>query len=403
MKLLKITTLYPDYLRDFYASRSGLAEKPFAEQKAALDHDASGWADYWSQAMTPLGYEMAEATWNAELLQRAWAWEHGVAGAGLQEIALAQAKAFRPDVLWFDDPNEELLRQIRAVVPSIRLVLGWTGSAVPKTEVWRQMDLVLSCAPEAVAKLRQDGFRVEQLHHGFEPRINSRLQVRPKRFDFSFIGQLLRAGEFHMQRERLLERLADQITVTIFSPSAGLTLRDDVRAYLMVGLYDVLSAARRFGVPESLLRALPVMRRAACWQSRPSLLVSRRLRPFIRPAVFGLKMFQTLRDSRTVLNIHADSSPRFASNMRLFETTGVGSCLVTDWRENLAELFEPDREVVVYRTAEECSEKVRWLLDHPRELEAIGRAGQARTLRDHTFACRALRLDEIIRKELASR
>ncbi|MFN6031973.1 MAG: glycosyltransferase [Dolichospermum sp.] len=41
---------------------------------------------------------------------------------------------------------------------------------------------------------------------------------------------------------------------------------------------------------------------------------------------------------------------------------------------------------------------VLWLLDHPQEREAIAKAGQARTLKDHTFAQRAIQLDEIIRK-----
>ena len=43
--------------------------------------------------------------------------------------------------------------------------------------------------------------------------------------------------------------------------------------------------------------------------------------------------------------------------MRLFEATGSGACLVTDWKENLGELFEPDVEVVTYRSVAECVKK----------------------------------------------
>jgi spore maturation protein CgeB len=49
----------------------------------------------------------------------------------------------------------------------------------------------------------------------------------------------------------------------------------------------------------------------------------------------------------------------------------------------------------------ECIEKVKWLLEHPQERELIAKAGQARTLKDHTFAQRAVQLDEIIRKALS--
>jgi spore maturation protein CgeB len=74
--------------------------------------------------------------------------------------------------------------------------------------------------------------------------------------------------------------------------------------------------------------------------------------------------------------------------------------MVTDWKDNLPELFNPDKEMVTYRTADECLEKVSWLLQHPRERAEIAKAGQARTLRDHTYARRAIQLDRIIRSKL---
>jgi spore maturation protein CgeB len=88
--------------------------------------------------------------------------------------------------------------------------------------------------------------------------------------------------------------------------------------------------------------------------------------------------------------------------MRLFEATGVGTCLLTDWTENLGELFEPEREVATFRDAKECVERIRWLLAHPEEREAIARAGQARTLRDHTYRHRAAGLDLLVRQALAA-
>jgi spore maturation protein CgeB len=114
-------------------------------------------------------------------------------------------------------------------------------------------------------------------------------------------------------------------------------------------------------------------------------------------------MYQTLADSKVTLNIHADSSPTHASNMRLFETTGVGTCLLTDWKSNLATLFEPDREVIVYSSSAECVEKARWLLANPGPRQAVAMAGQQRTLRDHTFARRAHLFDGIIRSALKAR
>ena len=83
--------------------------------------------------------------------------------------------------------------------------------------------------------------------------------------------------------------------------------------------------------------------------------------------------------------------------MRLFEVTGVGSCLLTDEKDNLGQLFTTD-EVVTYTTPEDCIEKIEWLLTHEREREKIALRGQQRTLKDHTFAQRVKQFCKILTK-----
>lgn len=405
VKILKFTGSYPSYIDGFYGSRPGLSDRTYGEQKKALDHDAFAWADFWSNALTPLGHETMEITMDAVPLQRAWARENLPSAAAkratLREIALEQLKRFRPEILWFETPDEFLLESARAAAPSIRLVLGWVGSAVPPARVWRRADLLLSCAMESVELLRNAGARAEQIHHGFDPRINGRLREGEKRIDLSFIGQIVRGSQFHLIREEILERIAAGAGIDIFSPSADFGWAETARYLLRAGAYDAARALKSLGASRSALESLPVLSKACAWEVRPLPPVNRKLKPFLKSPVYGLEMFQALRDSRLNLNIHADSSPRFASNMRLFEATGVGTCLVTDWRDNVPELFEPGKEIVAYRSADECLERIRWLLDRPSERDAIAAAGQARTLRDHTFSERALTFDGILRKEVA--
>jgi spore maturation protein CgeB len=111
-------------------------------------------------------------------------------------------------------------------------------------------------------------------------------------------------------------------------------------------------------------------------------------------------MFKALAHAKVSFNIHGDVAGEYAANVRLFEVTGVGSCLLTDWKKNIHELFEPDTEIVTYRSPDECVEKVQWLLDHKEECSAIARKGQKRTLRDHNYNKRAEQLHEIILKHL---
>ena len=86
--------------------------------------------------------------------------------------------------------------------------------------------------------------------------------------------------------------------------------------------------------------------------------------------------------------------------MRLFEATGTGALLVTDWKKNLHEMFELDKEVIAYRTGEECAEMIQYYLEHEDEREEIARAGQQRTLRDHTYYQRMQELVDIVERYL---
>ncbi len=89
--------------------------------------------------------------------------------------------------------------------------------------------------------------------------------------------------------------------------------------------------------------------------------------------------------------------------MRLFEATGIGAFLLTDAKPDLGELFEPGREVATYRHAAEAAERIRHYLAHPEERDAIARAGQRRTLAEHTYARRAEQLVEILGPVVSSR
>jgi spore maturation protein CgeB len=403
MRLFRLSTAYPDYLERFYRRQPELARRPWAEQRQTLDRDAFGWGDAWSRSLAPLGYQVMEAYLNAEVLQRAWAREFAPdrRDAGLPSIAAAQIRAFAPDVLWFDHHDARLLAGIRAEAPSIRRVLGWAGSAIPEGDAWAAMDVVLSCAPESVEWFRARGLRAEQLHHAFDTEVSGRLAARPPALDVSFVGQFSREHRFHLGRERLLDAVLGQCPVAVFGPAPERGMGPAARGLARRALGLVSALLRGLGVPEAAIGAVPLLRRAAAWRARPRGSLSPRVRRALEPPRFGLELFQTLQDSRITLNIHADSSPRCASNMRLFEATGVGACLLTDWKENLPELFEPDREVATYRDASECLEKIRWLLAHDAERQAIARAGQARTLAQHTFPHRARRLDAIIRAAIA--
>ena len=393
MRLLYLTSLYSAYVRSFYAARPGLASASYDEQMAAFDQHAFAWVGAWPGALAPHGVEVREVLCNVPPLQRAWAAPRNAAlaaGADLDAIAVAQVAEYAPDVLFVDHADGALLRRIKQAAPALRLTIGWVGGTVPESEVPRDFDLVLSCAPESVQWLRSRGYRSELLQHAFNDKVLPFIAERPKRHDLAFFGQIVTHSAFHRNREVTFERLVDAgLPLEIFSPSHAFGWRDDWRALKRIGAWHAAQGLQAAGLPVAAMSRLPWIGPAASWRQKPARPVSAKLRPHLRPALFGLDMYQAIADSRGVLNVHADASTAFASNMRLFETAGAGGCLVTDWKENLKELFEPDREVVTFRSIEECVEKSAWLLAHPAEAARIGRAARARAVREHSFARRA--------------
>lgn len=407
MKLACLTTAYGSYLRDFYARRPGLAQDTHAKQKAALDFDAFGWADFWSHALTPLGYDVMEVVANARPLQQRWSLENGIRynpDNWLLDVAAAQIKYFQPAVLFVVDYSvfsPEWIAELKRTCPSIRLTIGWCGAPYRDPGVFCAYDLVLSCIPELVTRFRSMGHRAAHLNHAFDPRILDRLaESETDRIPFSFIGSLISADEFHRERVRILEQVVDQIPTEIFTPNMPNT-KDYVNSAVSTLLYDLAQRLKHFRILQHAFSGIPFLGKAMSWKTRPHFsMPSKKLRSHARPPVYGLEMFQTLRSSHLTFNSHIDISSASASNMRLFEATGVGTCLVTDWKGNLGDLFEPDVEVVTYRSPGECAEKVKWLLDHPRHKDQIALAGQRKTLSTHTFSQRAEKLDGLIKKWL---
>jgi spore maturation protein CgeB len=112
--------------------------------------------------------------------------------------------------------------------------------------------------------------------------------------------------------------------------------------------------------------------------------------------LFGLEMLKTLRQSKVVFNKHSIPAKGTVDNIRLFQATGVGACLLTDTGHNMSDLFEEDREVVTYTTVDECVEKISYLLDHESVRTQIALAGQARTFKDHNATVRIREIHNLI-------
>src|SRR3989338_3021560 len=353
MRFLILNTDYCEFLRWIYRMRPGLERGSYEEQMRARSDSMFGVADFYSANLRRIGHEAIDVHFNNQAMQAAWAREHGVKlmprflqplDKWLYGILAAQIKYYKPDAIITHDIGLSS-RFFREMKPYFQLLIGQYAAPLPRGQDFSVYDLIVSSLPNLVDYFRDKGVKSEFLGLGFEPAVLNRLNNEEKGISVSFVGNL---SNFHSSRLRWLTFLCRHVNISIWGPSIKGASKEIKNSYC-----------------------------GPAW---------------------GIKMYQILRISKLTLNHHIDVSGPYANNMRLFEATGVGTMLITDWKKNLNDMFEIGREVVAYQTPEECVEKIKYYLENEDKREAIAQAGKRRTLSDYDYYCRMRDLADIVRK-----
>ena len=323
--------------------------------------------------MKSRGHEVCEVLVDLEPVQKTWAWERGLEIEDrdwMSQVLLQQMLEFKPEVLFlqgFHALPVPLRLTIKKRVPSLELVVIQQGPCQANSTVLRELSradvlFVSSAVLERVCL--EAGLEPHRVYEAFDPSVLCELPAPSKldeasKLDASFLGTTGERAD-HARREHYLSGLIRDGGVEVYARQ--------------------LTAAGR------------VRRRASALGTTGG--------ERLHPALYGLDYFEVMQRSRVSLNIHCDSAGDHVGNRRMFEATGVGSCLLTDRGENLDEIFEDGREVVTYSDLDDAREKLRYLLDHESERRAIAEAGRARTLSEHTVAKRVAAIDEEIQQAL---
>ncbi len=334
-----------------------------------------GTADFYSRHLRALGHEARDVIFNCDILQRRWAAENGVAvGASapkiparvgrlpivrrwiaardtLLDIAQWQVRKARPDVLYLQDLNLFPPEILLSLKDSVRLIVGQIACPLPTSHYLKAFDLILTSFPHYVDRLRNIGPAAEYFRIGFDPIVLDELGAVARVRRCTFVGGISPA---HGGRTRFLEQVARGVDIEFFGYGADTLARDS-----------------------------PIL-------------------PKHRGEAWAMDMYRVLAQSRITVNVHIDVAENFANNMRLYEATGCGALLLTDEKDNLDDLFRTGDEVVAYRSVDDAIDKIRHYMQHPDEAAAIARAGQQRTLSEHTYRHRMEELSEILDRYLRS-
>lgn len=364
VKFLKISSFYPEYLDQLYSEDISLKHSSYKNQFECMMKQGIGWADFWITNLNKTNeFEAVLFIINNEYAQKKWAEENNFSYSNedwLSEIILEQVRRFQPELLFANDYvflNPKRLLNIKSSVPSIKKIIGWDGVGLKDKARFNVCDVMISCSDGILEYYREEGFKTALFQFGFENSILDSIDISSKKYNISFAGSLTLRKNGHHNRLKLLGKVAKNFKVDYWLSSFA-----ESKPYLFKNMLLKVKE----GYWEDVLDIIRL------WQIN-------------KGSLFGISMYQAMAYSHITLNSHLDAAILQGGNIRLWEATGVGTCLVTDWKENMDELFVPDEEVVVYRSPGECIDKIRYLLANPTKMETIAKAGQKRTLNDYSY------------------
>lgn len=362
---------YSGFLKEFRSKNPNLKDKSYLKQRETLLSHFFGTSDSYSYNLRKLGYEAQDLIVNDEILQRKWAGEnrvnvtkstlyskiqmfplvHKVLGRPkwVQEITLAQIKKIKPDIVYVQNLsilNPSTLKNIKA---HSKLLVGQIASSLPAKKNLTCFDLILTSFPHYVERFKSMGIASEYLKIGFDNRILKKIGKQPKKHEVVFIGSL---SPHHKEGTIILERVAEKIPISIWGQGIQFTSKKS-----------------------------PIRKR-------------------FQGSAWGLDMYKILSQSRIVINRHIQASDGYANNMRLYESTGMGSLLITDDKKNISDLFVVGKEIITYKNTSDLIKKLMYFMKNKNEASKIAKKGQMRTLKEHTYQKRMMELVNILNNYL---
>jgi hypothetical protein len=390
--------------------------------------------------MRKLGNESTDVLMDVRPLQEVWCKENDVSidfsnRFWMEQVLLAQILKYQPDVLYvqggtFQRLSKNLRARIRSEVSSLKLITGFWGDALMGEAHYRTafsgVDVVFTASSMYSNKFSSAGIDAFLLGWGFEPHSMNYEEIcsRPTdKHDVVFLGSTGFGSDLHRGRYHDLVEIMEQTNLQIWAdePSLGkksvqieginIVQKLTKTSFWARELIHFLSAKQLTQLRESSLinwniakildaeiqrrqGHLPVGKFFPGRESLFELFPDRCHGP-----LYSRDYYDVIRKSKLTLNRHRDELAD-GPNIRVFEATGLGTCLISDRGKEMDKFFVSGKEIVTFSSVQEAVEKIDYLLQHPNERRAIAKAGQDRTLKEHTIMNKCEQIDQVVRARI---
>ena len=396
---------YDTYINQFYKKNSGLNKKSYVTQKKAIDQDCFAWCGVWDKPFEKLGFKTMSVYPNCRDLQQTWALENINKNLDISLILEKQISFFKPDILMTDDISfydDNWIINLKIKFPFIKKIIGHICSSIYSPEKIKKYDYILTCLESIKSKIIKHNKNVFIVPLAFNIRILEKVKSKHHQLNkIIFYGSILRGKkDLHGYREKLLIYLVNNKTnIDLFSEAYDYNnFKIILYSLIKMNIYLLINLLIKIPFLKEIILNTSFYSKTIFWGNIKLNYFSKDLKRNLKKPLYGIDLFNKLSNYVASLNVHGDVVGNEAANLRLFEVTGLGCCLLTDHKLNNDKFFNSN-EILEYKNFEECNEKIKWIMKNPEKSKEMGLAAQKNVLKNHTYFNRAKLILDFIKDE----
>jgi spore maturation protein CgeB len=371
----------------------GFCQIPFCQQMETLGKLKVDSCDALSRELRTIGHQVEDVYFDLEIPQKKWAEENNFKSDDENwenQILLKQIEIIKPDILFFQKITRlprSILYRLKKAFPSIKKVVFHTAYLGNLGDLgW--VDLLLVGTPSLVQRFRRKGCKPHLFYHYFDPGILFELNKTEIKQDkpITFLGSSgFGGGYLHADRYETLVHLLNKTEIEMWLSEPSFQKRkvrwkDNIRSLLKElakrfpeKMLSFLSNKQHFGFFVSAMANECLREKIFHKTGRelPSKPIRELFPDRCQAAVMGMDYYRIMAKSKIsftkACNNIFDGNENKSGDigaLRLFESTGLGSCLVADTGANMKDLFEDGKEIVTYASKHEAVEKIKYLLSN---------------------------------------
>jgi hypothetical protein len=357
MKFLRISSLYPQLISQYYNNFKFIKKQRYKSQYNHAMSQKFSISNFLTREIKKKNIETFEIISNLKYLQLAWLKEFGDKNKKKSIIA-QQILYYKPDIIFFgniDLVDNEILEILNE--DSFKKVIKIVYHCAPITQnqiyKLKHLTFLVTCVEDYKKKFK---YFIDTIliPHAFDRSCYK--EVKRRDIDISFIGSLFLKKKLHLNRVEILYKI----------------MRSKMRSYISVNF-------KNFYINFFIIILKNIIFNAP--------IVFKILYIFInsRKALFGKRMYEVLQRSKVMLNMHI-ADTKYAGNMRLFEGTGSGCLVVTDYKQGLEKFFVNKKEILVYNSDSMALDLIKNSVNNYKSLKKISQSAQKKTYSMYNYS-----------------